>query len=87
MDKNRISSYWGEHNDESFRIDGFTMAGIHHNKKNTLVYIARRLSMDMNEIEKMFDSSTFNAPEISFNPTYLKNHKNTFYAKVLFDKA
>ena len=87
MDKNRISSFMKTRNRESFRIDGFTMAGIHHNKENTPVYIARRLSMDMNEIEKMFDSSTFNDPKVSINPSYLKNHKDSFYAKVIFDKS
>lgn len=87
MDKSRISSFMGTRNRERFQIDEYTMAGIHHDKKYTPVYISRRLSMSIKEIEAMFAAPVFHNPKVSINPSYIKNPKDSFYAKVIFDKS
>ena len=85
MDESRINSKIGSRNRESFRIDNVPMALIHRYSEYTLIYTSRHLSTNINEIIKIFADSVFLQPRIVINPAFIKNNKDTYYAKITFD--
>ena len=85
MDKSRITSIIGSRNRERFRIDNVPMAGIQPYSKYTLIYTTRYLSMNLTEVEKIFSDPVFRNPKVEINPAYVKNPKDTYFAKVIFD--
>lgn len=85
MDNSRVSSVIGSRNRERFRIDNVPMAGIQPYSKYTLIYTTRYLSMSLTEIEKIFSDPVFRNPKVEINPAYVKNPKDTYFAKVIFD--
>lgn len=85
MDNSRVSSVIGSRNRERFRIDNVPMAGIQPYSKYTLIYTTRYLSMSLTEIEKIFSDPVFRNPKVEINPAYVKNPKDTYFTKVIFD--
>ncbi len=83
MDDSRISLIPGTRDRDSFRIDGVPMAGIHHHPTYTLIYTSRHLTTNINEVRKMFSDPVFLCPEVVINPAYIKNNKDTYFAKVI----
>lgn len=87
MDDNRVSSVIGSRNRERFCIDDIPMAGIQPYSRYTLIYTTRYLTMSLAEVEKIFSDPAFRNPKVEINPAYVKNPKDTYFAKVIFDTA
>ena len=85
MDKSRISSIKDQRNRERFRIDNIPMAVIQPYSEYTLIYTASHLSTVLADIEKIFSNPVFQNPKVEINPAYVKNPKDTYFAKVIFN--
>lgn len=83
---NTYSSHYGTRGRESFKIGERVMALIQPGQSKVVVYIAKKLSMSLEAIEKIFIDQKLTILEIKVNPAYLCNPSDSYYAKVDFDR-